>query len=243
MDPTQKKQLTIATLNTRGLNRHKVGSIRRIISDENTCISILCIQETHKKQDKFIKFMEKKLNVDIFVTEGSSHARGVMIFINKRSNIKVKRIVYKDNEGNVLILEIIIDEKPVLLTNYYGPIKDKCQSGTLQEIEKIFMKEKQREIILIGDFNMVEDASKDRNHTITKSETKHNGAKKAIQRIKERFKMEDIFRNRSPDLQKFTFRRLYRNVKSRLDRAYVTKGILKNVFYDDMKVFIHSDHD
>ena len=95
MEPKGKKQkhhhrqLTIATLNTKGMNIQKVNNIEKLVREEK--ISILCIQETHKRGDRFIQEMERKLNVKAFIAEGSERARGVMTLINNDSGIVVKK--------------------------------------------------------------------------------------------------------------------------------------------------------
>lgn len=53
----------------------------------------------------------------------------------------------------------------------------------------------------------------------------------------------DIFRTRHGNLQKFTYRNIHQNAKSRLDRGYITKKLFDKIYEDDMKVFINSDHD
>ena len=107
----------------------------------------------------------------------------------------------------------------------------------------MLLAEKQTEIILMGDFNKVEDVNKDRNQLRADSERRHRQAKETLQRMKETFKIRDVFRTRNGEVEKFTYRNFNQDLKSRLDRAYVTEEILQKIFYDGMNVFTYSDHD
>ena len=96
-------------------------------------------------------------------------------------------------------------------------------------------------IIFGGDFNLVEDRELDRNTHTTVDYFENVNAE--LKEIKVEYGLLDVFRSKHPYFQKFTFRATHRNVKSRLDRFYVSNNLLDLVQNDDTLVFVYSDHD
>ena len=232
-------KLTIGTLNSRGMNSNKIRGLENLVKRQH--LSILYLQETHDKKKTMIDNLGKALNIDVYICRGTQSARGVIIGINKRANIRVLREVYNDNNGNILALECEFDDCYFMLINYYASSNAVEQVQNLKKIRYICKNVKNYQIILGGDFNSVESRDLDRNSTA--SNDAHKNVNIELKKIKEEHNLRDVFRTRHPLCQKFIFRATYRNIKSRIDRIYVSSLIYDRIYHDDMLVFNHSDHD
>ena len=86
-------------------------------------ISILFLQETHDKNKQCIEQLKKTLKMQIYVCKGSKLARGVMTCITKNDDINIVNVVHNDSDGNMLIVNCLIESYHLLLINYYAPSK------------------------------------------------------------------------------------------------------------------------
>ena len=89
-------KLTIGTLNSRGMNSNKIRGLENLVKRQH--LSILYLQETHDKKKTMIENVGKTLNIGVYIFRGTHSERGV-IGISKRTNIRVLRETYNDNNG------------------------------------------------------------------------------------------------------------------------------------------------
>ena len=82
-------------------------------------------KDTHmnKKLESFIKV---GWGYEAYYSSYTSNSRGVMILINNIFEQNVKRIK-TDNNGNFMMLHMVIDDKEITLVNIYGPNDDNPQ--------------------------------------------------------------------------------------------------------------------
>ena len=93
---------------------------------------------------------------EIFLSQaGKSNARRTAILFNNNFEYKIYN-EYKDQEGNLLVLEInIYDKYDLLVLNFYGPNMNNPDFFLkISDLNGDF-------VILAGDFNLVQDPSLD----------------------------------------------------------------------------------
>ena len=77
--------------------------------------------------------------------------------------------------------------------------------------------------ILCGDFNMVEDFLLDREGGNPREQ--HTWGSQALKQLKKHHDLIDIWRFLNPNKKEFTWNSYYDNIKSRLDRFYISSSL------------------
>ena len=100
--------IKIMSLNCRGLaDLHKRRDVLNYIKSKQ--YSICCLQDTHFT-DRDLNYVRTIWGFNVCISPGRSDARGVAVLFNNNFDFKlVKEKI--DNVGNLLILEILIEEK------------------------------------------------------------------------------------------------------------------------------------
>ena len=80
--------------------------------------SIICLQDTHFTSD-IETLIETQWGYKCVFKTYSSNSRGVAIFFNNDFEFKLQR-EKKDNEGNLIALDLSIEEQRATLVNIYG---------------------------------------------------------------------------------------------------------------------------
>ena len=93
----------------------------------------------------------------IIFSHGKSDARGVLIAFREAMKYKIvsKHI---DNDGRYIILNVLIDNNPIVLVNYYAPNNEAEQVKILEELNRIFDtfdNHEDTKYIWGGDFNTI----------------------------------------------------------------------------------------
>ena len=70
-------------------------------------------------------------------SHGKSDARGVLIGFLEAIKYKIKAR-YVDKNGRYIVLDMLIDNNPVILVNYYAPNVESEQLKVLDELAHIF---------------------------------------------------------------------------------------------------------
>ena len=114
-------KISICSLNCQGLGDPRK---RRDVLDhlKSKDFSILCLQDTHftKKIENVIR---SEWGYKVFFNSFNSQSRGVAIFLRNNFDITVHNS-YSDETGNILILDIEIEQHRLTLVNIYGPNND-----------------------------------------------------------------------------------------------------------------------
>ena len=91
-------------------------------------------------------------------SHGKSDARGVLFGFWFREAVKYKiKARYVDKKGRYIVLDVLIDNNPVILVNYYAPNVESEQLKVLDELAHIFNQLQTSEnttFIWGGDFNL-----------------------------------------------------------------------------------------
>ena len=94
----------------------------------------------------------------LYLRGKNSNSRGVMVLFNNNFEYEVGR-VFRDTDGNYIILEVTIQGKKIILVNIYGPNDDKPQF--YKEIKQKILTLENEQVILCGDWNLVLDQDMD----------------------------------------------------------------------------------
>ena len=113
--------IKIATVNCQGLS---TPSKRKDVLNyyKNKKYSILCLQDTHFIQD-LEPYIEAQWGYKCVFNSYASNSRGVAVFFNNDFELVLHR-EKRDNSGNILALDISVDQNRLTLINLYGPNND-----------------------------------------------------------------------------------------------------------------------
>ena len=149
-----------------------------------------------------------------------------------------------DNYGQILLLEINIDDRLFVLINIYNANNELDQVKTLTDLSQILDcvdDIQNKDIIFGGDFNIIFDSFYDaqggspilKKHTLAKT----------VQ-IKEKLNLVDIWRIRNPRTKSFTFRQHHATgfIQRRLDYFFISNQLQDTVIKTDILATFTSDH-
>ncbi|KAJ7077990.1 Endonuclease/exonuclease/phosphatase, partial [Mycena belliarum] len=237
-----KGWIKVATLNMRGryhLGQDKWLRINQIMRDKK--IGILATQETHLSQDEaenINKIFEKRLQVFASIDPDHPNAKGVAIVINKEisniQGIKTEELV----PGRALHMTIPWHgESKLTIVAAYAP-NDPVENATFLDILELKMRSRPKPEIVLGDFNMVEDAIDRLPH-----HKDPNIVTEAMLNLKAKLHLQDGWRQTYPDTKGYTFLQPATGSQSRIDRILVTDNILRNSLdWRFESSGLHTDH-
>ncbi len=228
--------LSIASLNVRGINNHqKHASLFEWIHSNN--FDIVFFQETFSTSDVETKWRSEfrgKIEFDHY----ESNSSGVMILFNKGLDgndcVETQRIQVHDtygySAGRIIVMGVKVFNAKFIIANIYAPVQSK---ETEQEnflmvvqsvLESIRASERWRdsELILGGDWNIVQDPEKDKYVEKTKSA-------QSLQALAQKYNLEDIWRQQNPHTKMFTYYK-QRQPTSRLDYFYTSDNLRHNIW-------------
>lgn len=119
--------------------------------------NIILLQETHSDK-KSKKLWKSEWGSSIIFSHGTSNARGLAMLFKRTSKHKIVKTA-KDDEGRVLVVEILVNDRQYIIANLYAP-----NSDTPKFFEKAFAIIKSLNVdlqIIGGDFNTVLSLEKD----------------------------------------------------------------------------------
>ena len=192
----------------------KRNKLFKILINKN--MNIILLQETHST-NKLINKWEKEWFGKSFWNSGKiTKSSGVAILLKKDLNIKTYNIL-KDEEGRILSLNFSIEKQNYQIINIYAPTKNFEKPKFYHHLKRYI--DTKQNLILGGDFNMVEDILLDRkggnpNNT-------HILGLDHLTKIKQTNNLTDIWRKENPDKGLFTFHNKNQQILSRIDRFYI----------------------
>ena len=152
----------------------------------------------------------------MFFSHGKSNARGALIAF--REGIKYKVIEkYIDTEGRYIVLNLLLNNSPVVLINFYAPNQEAEQLKVLDRLTHILDQLDIAQVTIFiwgGDFNMAFDIDLDADGGSPKLYIK--SVSKLLSVMSE-IDLCDIYRVRNPDSRRFTWRRKSPFKQRRLD--------------------------
>ena len=234
----------VISLNTAGLGdfikRRKVFNyLKKHVSRKG----IVFLQETHslRKDEKMWTNQFGCGTGSIIFSHGKSDARGVLIAFREAVKYSI-RSKHVDKEGRYIVLDVLIDNNPVILVNYYAPNVESDQLKYFDELTHIFDQLQASEnttFIWGGDFNLFFDIELDADGGSPKLKVK--SVSKLLSMMSEN-DLCDIFRIRNPETKHFTWRRKSPFKQRRLDFFLISDILQENIKSIDIIPSVQSDH-
>ena len=236
----KKETLGLCTFNTRGLGEAtKRRAVFRWLKQYHK--GVILLQETHTN-DNMLKQWSSEWQGQIFMSHGSTTARGVAILISAGIDITVNNVETDDN-GRFILLNTTFDDQTLIIVNIYAPTKDRIDS---QREFLVFVHEQivdymEKHILLGGDFNVCLQPEIDKKGGILE---KQSDSANIIETMMEEFDLIDVWRLFNPHALRYTRREITRKglVQSRLDYWLVSSHLLYNFSSHDIKPGLRSDH-
>ncbi len=202
---------------------------------------IIFLQETHTTEN-IIKIWESEWNGQVYMSHGSSTARGVAILISPNIDIIIKEIKC-DSAGRLILLETIFEGQTLILVNIYAPTKDKknAQLDFIKYIQQILLEYMDKHIMLGGDFNICLQPEIDKKGGTLE---KQSESAVVLESIMDEFNLIDVWRLYNPNTLRFSRREMSKNglVQSRIDYWLISNHLLYDYTCQDIKPGIRSDH-
>ena len=207
-----KFDFEILSLNTRSIggqmNSPKRRKIFNHLKRHSSPKSIIFLQETHSTEGAENEWTSQWGcgRDSILFSHGTSDSKGVLIAFHEALEIKVKSI-FRDKNARYLILKATIQNKPIVLVNYYVPNDEGSQIKTLSVMNEIinqFEIDPDTAIVWGGDFNLIFDINLYADGG--KPQLKVNSLSKLLS-ITDENDLCDIFRVRCPNEKRLTWRR------------------------------------
>ena len=225
--------VTIFTLNTRGLaDKRKRAEVFTWLKDQDA--SIFFLQETHSTPGIEKSWRDEWGSSGLFFSHGTSNSRGTCVFFSNIENFQVKK-EFHDNEGRLVILDILAFDAVLTLVNIYAPNSDDPSffDLILTQLDQFEC----QSIVWGGDFNCVLNVNVDKKggRPVT-----HTRAVKVINNIIEQFSLTDIWRLKNPSLFRSTWRS--RDVRCRLDYFLISLDLVSQTKTCEISPGFKTDH-
>ena len=212
--------LKIVTVNCRGLG----SSVKRkdvLNYYKQSKYSIICLQDTHFTND-LEPYIETQWGYKCVFNSYRSNSRGVAVLFNNNFELKIHN-KKTDKEGNMIALDMSIDDNRVTLVNIYGPNKDKPEFFDL--VRDVLLELDNQYFIICGDFNIILNPDLDAFNYNTVNNPR---ARLKLFEIMEDLNLVDYFRILNPEKQIFTWHKKNPVKQSRLD-FFLTSENMSNI--------------
>lgn len=238
-------RLKIASLNIKGRRSGDIKKwmhIPQIMRERK--IGILAVQETHLTDElaqQFEDMFGNNLSLKFSPDPGTRNARGIALVLNKRliktDNVQETEIIPGQaialkvpwhNDQDIKLLAIYTPNAPGEIREFWKSIQNKIDAN-----------QGLKPNIVLGDFNLVEDAidripSKPDDHQTTES----------LREFKSRHDLVDGWRKANPEEKGYTWARDSDGTQSRIDRIYVHEDYFNECSrWDISPAPVPTDHD
>jgi len=229
--------LRVATINTRGGDSKTPHLIK--IFNENK-LDICLVQETHNIRDENIKKIEEETKSKVWKNTGTQKSRGVLTIIKESNALKQAKVIWKDNVGNYLVVEIEIDGAIYEIVNIYAPMTPVERSKLIIDLDTDTHNKQNR--IIGGDFNNIDNFHLDSTGGSKASFESRNTDRVQLSKFTKNNRYIDTFRHLHPTTRSFTFTGIS-NYRSRLDRIYIHETESDKISNAEIIPTCFSDHD
>ena len=185
---------------------------------------------------KMKKIVRSLWKGDCILNGNSSNSRGVAILLNSNFEYKILS-TFKDEEGNMIAIDIDVGDISLRLLNLYAPNKD--SPSFFEKVKEILESNTQTYAIILGDFNLVLNPSMDSDQYKHVNNPKSRNVLKLIMND---FNLVDSFRVTHPAAKRFTWRRKNPFRQARLDYFLVSSSLHDIITDCSINPSYRSDH-
>ena len=227
-------EIIMTTINCQGLGgRYKRKDVLNYLKKKQ--YMIYCLQDTHfSKSDE--KVIRTQWGYECYFSSYNTQARGVAILLNNNFEYNLHNVI-KDENGNLLILDITLKNKRFSLINIYGPNKD--TPTFFEEIRKYMSESVHESAILMGDYNLVLDPQIDTKNYWYINNPK---AREKVLDMCAEFNLVDVWRVFNNDKAEYTWRTKSCSKQARLDFILVSENLITDIDYVNIEYGYRSDH-
>ena len=147
----------------------------------------------------------------------------------------------EDFDGRILRVTVEVDSLKFQILTVYGPNPtEKTESEDFFDYMDHFV-DPNLPVVLVGDFNMVEDLALDRQGGNPRS--LHTYGWSTLEKFLSKHSLCDIWRTRNPNISRYSWSNDTMDIQSRLDRIYFPMEWVDKVKSTTISPFSWSDHD
>ena len=224
-------------------NKGKRLKLFNFLKDKLANNGIFFLQETHSTQLDEEKW-QNEWGGQLVFSHGSSDSKGVCIGFTKNLDVNLEKNTC-DNNGRIIIIDLILDDDKYLLINLYNANTEAEQLNTINCLNNLLSNHNldgDYKPIFSGDFNFIFDTNLD---ALGGNPTLKTKSLAAIYKLLDILDACDIYRIRNPHKKRFTFRQKTRAkeiVHRRLDYIFLSNCLQENAKNIDILPSFLSDH-
>ena len=232
--------INICSLNCQGLGTNDPRKRRDVFNYlRGKQFSILCLQDTHFSGE-IERFVQSEWGYKAVFSSFSTRSRGVAVLFANNFEFKIHNTVHDTSSGNFLIIDLTIDSKRITLVNIYAPNHD--DPLFFENINNLINSQGNKDIIVLGDWNLVLNPMKDTKNYKTINNPK---AREKVSGLIADYNLVDVWRDANPESLKFTWkRRINKNTfqMARLDFVLISETLSNFCFEEIIESGYRSDH-
>ena len=195
----KEDKITFFSLNCRGLSgKKKRSDVLHYLRKKP--YSVFCLVDTHftKKEERMIR---AEWGYEVFFKSFNSNSRGIAVFFKNNFEFKLNN-VFKDSNGNVLLLDIEIEDKRITLATIYRPNDD--DANFYEKLQNNIIKMGNDNIIVTGDFNLLLNPEVD---GVNYKNINNPNARNQVIKLITELDLFDAYRCENSERRAFTWRR------------------------------------
>ena len=230
-------KINICSLNCQGLGdplkRRDVLHYLR-----NKHFSIICLQDTHFTKDTE-RIISTEWGYKVCYNSHTSNSRGVAIFFKNDFELEIHN-TFKDNNGNLLILDMEIDKQKITFVNLYGPNKD--DPTFYENLLNRVIRFGNNSVIMVGDWNLLLNPDVDGKNY--KHVNNPNSRQKVLKLMSD-LNLYDVWREENGDKNAYTWKRKLRPgiiQMGRLDYFLISESLINYTLNEKILPGYRSDH-
>ena len=228
------ESIVVLSVNSQGLrDKTKLHDVLTYLNKFHP--HIICLQDTHllsSDESEILKIWPG----EVIINGKSTNSRGVAILLSKNFEYKIEHI-FKDIDGNLIELDLIISDIKLKLFCIYGPNKD--NPDFYESIENKIINNEQDYVLLAGDLNITLNPDLDSSNYVN---INNPNARKKIIDILNKHDLIDIYRHFHPITRRYTWRRRNPIKQARLDYFVGSSTLSDLIQTTNIKPGYRTDH-
>lgn len=232
-----RQKVKILSINVNGLNAPKKREKNRTFHQiQKFKADAVCLQETHIKNEDQKYLIRNKLGKSFIAADGKQKKRGVAIYAKEFLN---PEMLYKLDDGRILIISIKRKAKTCLILNIYAPNQN--QNDFYEKVRKVIADQIFDEVCVIGDFNAVYEDSMDRKRD-TKKIKQGNILPKSFLKMIDELSLVAPWRIKNINRKDFTFYSARHQSWSRLVMVWTSIEMTNDIWEAEILPASFVDH-